>query len=42
MPILIVQGDRERVFERFYRGDPARTRQMEGVEKPPPQTSSRS
>ena len=24
-------GDRDRIFDRFYRGDPARTRQVEGI-----------
>ncbi len=27
----IVGGDRDRIFERFHRGDPARTRQIEGI-----------
>ncbi|NES95518.1 MAG: HAMP domain-containing protein [Desertifilum sp. SIO1I2] len=27
----IAQSDRDRIFERFYRGDPARTRQVEGL-----------
>lgn len=27
----ILQGDRERIFERFHRGDPARTRKIEGT-----------
>lgn len=27
----ILGGDRDRIFERFHRGDPARTRQIEGI-----------
>ncbi|MFL9453876.1 MULTISPECIES: ATP-binding protein [Nostocales] len=27
----ILPGDRERIFDRFYRGDPARTRKVDGV-----------
>ncbi|MBD2596304.1 HAMP domain-containing protein [Nostoc spongiaeforme FACHB-130] len=27
----ILPGDRDRLFERFYRGDPARTRKVEGI-----------
>ncbi len=27
----IPEGDRDRIFDRFYRGDPARTRKVEGI-----------
>jgi signal transduction histidine kinase len=27
----ISDGDRDRIFDRFYRGDPAHTRKIEGV-----------